>query len=225
MKYTIIFLLMLAVSALVADSLSCYKESMVSAILRIDKRGYVFENYAKWGEEGNDRDLLNKNFSWAYRDGNQSILNDAEFLDRLGQEAAAEKMRELYHDRKSKGNLRMFIGVPLGIAMSVAGVLWFDHNMDIEEPSTLDQAGSVVLGITGVGVSIGSIISFITTRSVDPYDHEITRRQTLEMIDRHNNALASRCKAENAKPIDREKAAEPAVIEPKNPSEGEVEGE
>ena len=81
------------------------------------------------------------------------------------------------------------------------------------------------LVLTVIVVSIGSIISFITTRSVDPYDHEITRRQTLEMIDRHNNALASRCKAENAKPTDREKTAEPAPAEQENPSEGEVEVE
>lgn len=194
MKYPIIFMLALCGTALIADSLSCYEESMVDAILRIDKRGYVFENYDKWADEDHSRDLLNKKFSWAYRDGNGDILNDAEFLDKLGQEKAAEKMRELYRDRRHKGNMRMYIGVPLGIAMSVVGVMWLDQNLNTDDPSVLDQSGAVVLGITGVGVSVGGLISYLNTRSVDPYEHEITQRQSIDMINRHNNALASRCK-------------------------------
>jgi len=196
----LLFLFLVAAGALIsADSLECYRESKVDAILRIDRRGYVFETFYGWGEEGYDRDLLNHKFKWAYRDGNGVLLNDAEFLEKLGQEKAAEKMRMLYQDTKKKGNLRMFIGVPFGIAMSTLGVLWMDHNFSISDPSTLDQAGSIVVGITGVGVSIGSLISFFTTRNADPYDHEITRRQTLDMIDRHNTAVEARCQAKEAR--------------------------
>jgi hypothetical protein len=184
---------------LFADSLSCYKENMVDAILRIEKRGYVFETFLKWGQEGNNRDLLNHKFTWAYRDGNGHILNDAEFLDKIGQEQAAQRMRDLYQDRKRTGNLRMFIGTPLGIAMTTIGVLWLDHNFQLENPSTMDQAGAVVLGVSGIGVSVGSLISYFTTRNIDPYDHEITRLQTLDMIDRHNNAVVSRCRAKEAR--------------------------
>lgn len=199
MKHLLLLFLLISGSVISADSLDCFRESMVDAILRIDKRGYVFETFYGWGEEGHDRDLLNRKFKWAYRDGNAVLLNDAEFLEKLGQEKAAEKMRLLYQDTKKKGNLRMFIGFPLGVAMSAIGVIWLDHNFSIQDPSTLDQAGAVVLGVTGVGVSIGSVISYITTRNVDPYDHEITRRQTLEMIDRHNTAVKTRCKAKEAR--------------------------
>jgi len=196
MKF-MLFLLLITVlvgMALAEDSLTCYKNSMVDAILRIDDRGYVFENYAKWADEGNDRDLLNRNFKWAVRDGYNVILNDAEFLEKVGQEKAAERMREVYRKDRNRGTLRMYVGLPLGLAMSATGIYWLKHNMDIEDPSTLDQAGAVVIGVTGIGVSIGSIISFITTRKIDPYDHEMTRRQTLDMIERHNNASSSRCR-------------------------------
>ncbi|MGC9314079.1 MAG: hypothetical protein ACP5G4_00460, partial [bacterium] len=149
MKHLLLLFLLISGSVISADSLDCYRESKVDAILRIDKRGYVFETFYGWGEEGHDRDLLNRKFKWAYRDGNAVLLNDAEFLEKLGQEKAAEKMRNLYQDRKKKGNLRMFVGVPLGIAMSTIGVIWLDKNFAMQDPSTLDQAGAVVLGVTG----------------------------------------------------------------------------
>jgi len=190
-----LLIILIALTAIAEeDSLQCYKEKMVDGILRIGNRGYVFETYEKWGEDGNDRDLLNRDFRWAFRDGSGNILDDTEFLAKVGQEDAAERMAEYYRSRKRTGNLRLIIGTPLGLAMTAAGAYWMKLNFDETEPSTLDQAGAVVLGVTGIGVTTTALISFFTTRSIDPYDHEITRRQALDMIDRHNNASASRCK-------------------------------
>ncbi|GEM_PF-2149688 len=196
MKFSFVMLLLLPVVVLAQSAaMECYRSAMADAIIKTKDRAMVFETYEKWETEGNSPDILDGKFKWAFRDGNGALLNDAELLTKIGQEEAAERMREIYRVRKNQGNVRLFVGVPLGIAMVAVGALWFDGNFTDKEPSTLDQAGALVLGISGVGVTSSATLSFISTRKIDPYKHDVTSKQSLDVLDRHNTATALKCSA------------------------------
>ncbi len=171
-----LLLILLFISTIFAkDTLQCYKDGMADALLEIDRREYVFETYQKWESMGYDTSLLAEDFDWVFRDGQGKLLLDADLLDKVGLEDAAERMRESYRAEKKKGTYRFIIGVPLGIAMGIAGGLWLDENLAQEEPSNLDMTGSIVLCGSGVGVTALALKSFITTRSVRPDEHIITQ--------------------------------------------------
>ena len=190
------YLLLLAIlpALLAADSPEeCYEQRMVDAIVRSGGRTYVFETYKQWDEEGNPGGVLERDFNWVFRAGTGELLNDAEALEKVGQEDAASRLRESYLKRRKNGTVRLAVGIPLGIAMSVAGGMWMANNFEVDEPSALDQAGSVVVSIAGVGVSVGALLSFLDSREVKPSEHDITSRQALDVLDRHNNAARARC--------------------------------
>lgn len=190
------FLILLPIVAIgQTDSLNCYRAGMADAIIKVDKRAYVFETYDNWAAEGNSASLLEGGFKWVFRDGDGNLLDDAELLAKVGQENAAARMSEMYRVRKKTGKVRLIVGVPLGIAMMAIGGYWLNKNFEDETPSVLDQAGALVLSVAGVGVTAGATMSFIGTRKVDPYDHDITEKQSLDVLDRHNKAVAARCHA------------------------------
>lgn len=176
------------------DSIECYRSDMVDAIIKCKGRSFVFETYEKWELEGNPSDVLSKKFDWVFRDGEGNLLNDAELLSKVNQEDAAERMREIYRVRRNKGNVRMFVGVPLGIAMTAIGAYWLNDNFKEDEPSVLDQAGAVVLGVAGIGVTSTATYSFIDTRKINPYKHDVTGIQSLDVLNRHDKAIATRCR-------------------------------
>jgi len=193
----LLFILLPIIVLAQTDPEDCYRDVMADAIIKTESNSYVFETFNRWADEGNPNGVLNSEFRWVFRDGNGNLLDDAELLAKVGQDGVAERMREIYRVRKQNGTIRLIVGIPLGIAMTAVGGYWMDKNFENREPSTLDQSGAVVSVFAGVGVIAGATISFFGTRKIDPYDHDITGVQSLEVLDRHNKAAEIRCRSSN----------------------------
>ncbi|HHS49711.1 MAG TPA: hypothetical protein ENN07_01185 [candidate division Zixibacteria bacterium] len=179
-----------------SDSLECYMANKADALITAKGGEFVFETFDGWELAGNPPDVLDRRFKWIFRDAGGNTMNDAEMLSWAGREESAERMREMYRDWRNKGNLRLMVGVPLGLAMIAVGGYWHSQSTDVDDPSALDKTGPLVLMGAGVGVNIGAIYSFIDTRQVKPKRHEMTGRQALELLDRHNRLTAIECGAD-----------------------------
>ena len=167
-----------------------YEAHKIWLVLHIDGKGYVFETKQDWLSDGGTLSQLSApNIRWFAR-SEDGILTDAALLDTTGQKSLAEKLRLQRSKARKRSSIQLAIGLPLGLAMMGGSAYYGYHTWDKETPSTIDMAGSIVLGIAGLGVVIEVISGYIHHHSEpDPNEHTISSTQATDIVDRYNSAL------------------------------------
>jgi len=172
----------------------CYMDRKMWLVVRVGKKGKVFETMRQWLADGNNRNMLaDSDTRWFARSAD-GILTDAALLDTAGQTDLAQKLALERASAKRRSTLQLIIGLPLGLGMIGGSAYWGSKTWDKETPSTIDLAGAIVLGTAGLGVVIGVISSYIHHHSApEPNEHQIALTQAADIVDRYNEAIYRKC--------------------------------
>jgi len=172
----------------------CYESHKIRLVLHINSSGYTFETKQDWLKDGNTlSQLATPGIRWFAR-SKDGVLTDAALLDTAGQKSLAQKLNLDISKAKTRSSIQLAIGLPIGLAMMGGGAYYGYHTWDKEVPSTIDMAGSVVLGIAGLGVVIEVISGYIHHHSEpEPNEHTISSSQAIDITDRYNSALKRKC--------------------------------
>lgn len=172
----------------------CYDSKKIWLVVRIDGVGKIFETNDDWlASGGNIGDFSRKDARWFARN-RDSILTDDALLNSVGQTALAQKLVQRRQSAKKRSSIQLAVGLPIGVGMVGGCAYWGSKIWEKDTPSTVDLAGAFVLGVSGIGIIIGVISSYLHNhRKPDPNLHEISLKQAAEAVDRYNNALLRKC--------------------------------
>ena len=174
----------------------CYDFEKIWLVVRIENKANVFETKTNWMMEGNNLDLLARRDAKWFARNDSSLLTDDALLEITGQKILAEKLASQRVLARRRSSVQLAIGLPLGLGLMGGSIYWGMKIWDMETPSTIDLAGSVVLGVAGLGIVIGTISNYIAQhKPPDPKKHTISLKQASDIVDKYNEALKRKCKA------------------------------
>ncbi len=178
---------------------NCYDSQKIWLVVRIDKKANIFETNKNWVADGNNLSLLSRKDSKWFARNDSSLITDDVLLKITGQKMFGEKLAQERESAKRRSSVQLAIGLPLGLGLLGGCAYWGSTIWDRETPSTIDLAGSLVLGIAGIGIVIGTISSYVAHhRAPDPKKHQISLKQASDIIDKYNEALQRKCQSSNS---------------------------
>ncbi len=189
----LVFVLLLCGGLLAGE---CYDAQKIWLVVRVGGKADVFETKSGWVRSGHSiGDFARDDVTWFARNA-EGVLTDDELLALVGQDDLARRLAAERQSLRRRSTIQLVVGVPLGAAMMVGSIWWGRRIWSTEVPSTVDIAGAVVMGTAGIGVIIGALSSYIRHHSPPkPNQHEISIKQAVELVDRHNTALMYRCQS------------------------------
>jgi len=194
--YVIIIVNILFIPVLGDD---CYDSQKIWLVIRTGSTAGLFETKSAWALDGGTLEELIANKSRWFARNKEGFLIDEAMLDIAGQNDLAQQLSIERQKARSGSTTRLILGLPFGIGLIGGSAYWAMKAWDKETPSTIDLAGSLCLGIAGVGILVGVISSFRKHHGEpDPNEHQILLSQAVDVVDRYNNSLKRKCQSNNS---------------------------
>ena len=174
----------------------CYESQKVWLVIRSGGRARIFETKADWLKSGNGLEqLYGEDLRWFARN-KSGVLPDWELMRIVGFEQLGQELHSRFERSRRTSTIQLIIGVPLGLVMLGGSAYWGYETWQKQTPSTIDMAGSIVLGFGGLGVFLSSISNYRKYhRPPEITQHFISVRQAVDVVDRYNTSLLHRCGA------------------------------
>ncbi len=177
----------------------CYDSQKIWLVVRNDKKANIFETKKNWLVDGNNLSSLSRGDAKWFARNDSSLLTDDAILKIAGQTILGQQLAQERESSKRKSSIQLAIGLPLGSGLLGGSAYWGSTIWDNETPSTIDLAGSLVLGVAGLGIVIGVISSYVSHhKPPDPKKHSISLKQASDIIDKYNEALRRKCHSESS---------------------------
>lgn len=192
-----ITLLISLTASIAQDSRNFYQKNKLQLILRYPKieKTKQFETYDKWTRQVNDSTLLHRKGDWFVKKSSGERLNSEALFREIGYTDQAKEIATMKKSKINGAMVKMIAGVPLGIGMIAGGVYALNAISNKKDPPPYEKGAAMTISVSGLGIALGSVIHYFTTKGSIKDKHFITQEQALEMVDRHNRTMLSKYKA------------------------------